>query len=88
MRLSSSHFALATTLALLQILLGRSLSVYRHQLLLPTRKNTLIHSRAGNLIYADEHGLTRLPARGAVLYKVSGNLVEPVSSGDDLVVLA
>ena len=55
---------------------------------LPARLDALEHPRAGDLVDAHEHRLAGLPARGAVLDEVVGQLVQPVVGGDDLVVLA
>jgi hypothetical protein len=40
------------------------------------RPDALKHARAGDLVDADEQRLAGLPARGAVLDEVAGDLVE------------
>ena len=58
------------------------------ELRLPARLDALEHPRAGDLVDADQHRLAGLPAGGAVLDEVVGQLVQPIVGGDDLVVLA
>jgi hypothetical protein len=54
----------------------------------PTWDYSLMHTRAGNLVDAYDHRLSRFSPGRTVLNEILGDLVEPLVGRDDLVVLA
>ena len=54
-------------------------------LLVPVLSDESVHPHAGHLVYAHEHRLAGLPGIGVMLDKVSGDLVEPLPGGDDVI---
>ena len=55
---------------------------------MPERLHPVVHPDGGGLVDADHHRLAELPAPQEVLHQVLGNLVEPVTTGDQLVLAA
>ena len=75
-------------LALLGILFSPRRGAYHFQLCPPVRHYSLVHPGTGDLIDADEHGLARFPAGGAVFHEIGRDFFESVTGGDDFIILA
>ena len=71
-----------------RIFLQKGIAPDLGQFRFPERDDALVHAGAGDFVNADQHGFAALPARGAVLDEVGGELVQAVAGGDDFVVLA
>ena len=71
-----------------RIFLQKGIAPDLGQFRLPERDDALVHAGAGDLVDAHQHGFAALPARGAMLDEVRGQLVQAVVGGNDFVVLA